>query len=130
MSNYTILAEDLLQTTPEDVDVTPIPYDFLQSNEIQLVSTYQKLQKASRRRNRILALVYAYYLGELIENMPNRKQRAYLNSYITEYYSKVSIRTYTIFEKVGISQIYRTRSTNLRLIHRLSHKDYISLTQD
>jgi len=46
MSNYTILAEDLLQTTPEDVDVTSIPYDFLQSNEIQLVSTYQKLQKA------------------------------------------------------------------------------------
>jgi hypothetical protein len=130
MSNYTILAENLLQTTPEDIDVAPTPYDFLQSSEIQLLNTYQKLQRASRRRNRILALIYAYYLGEILESMPNRKQRAYLNSHITEYYSRVSIRTYAIFEKVGIDQIYRTRSTSLRLIHRLSHKDYVSLTQD
>ena len=91
MSNYTLVAEDLSQTTPEDVDVAQLPYDFLQSNEVQLLNTYQKLQRASRRRNRILALVYAYYLGELIENLPNRKQRAYLNSHLTEYYSKVAI---------------------------------------
>ena len=130
MSAYTILVEDLLQNTPEDVDVAPAPYDLLQTTELQLLNTYQKLQKASRRKNRILTLVYAYYLGELIENISHRRQRAYLNSHLTKYYFKVSIRTYTIFGKVGISQIYKTRSTTLRLIHRLSHAEYVSLTQE
>src|SRR5581483_3585957 len=127
---YTILVEDLLQNTPADVDVAPAPYDLLQTTELQLLSTYQKLQRASRRRNRIMTLVHAYYLGELLETTPNRTQRSYLNSQITRYYSTVSTRTYSIFSKVGIHQIYRTRSTTLSLIRQLSHSDFIALTQD
>jgi hypothetical protein len=130
MATYTILVEDLLQNTPEDVDVAPAPYDLLQTTELQLLNTYQKLQRASRRRNRILTLVYAYYLGELLESIPSRTQRSYLISQITPYYYQASIRVYSIFVKSGISQIYRTRSTTLRLIRNMSSSDYLSLTQE
>ena len=130
MAAYTILVQDLSEDTPENVDVTPAPYDILQTTEVQISLTYQKLQRASRRKDRIMVLVYAYYLGELLENIPNRKQRAYLNSQVTEYYSKGARRTYSIFERMGVTQIYRTRSTKLSHIVQLSHAQFIALTQD
>jgi hypothetical protein len=130
MAAFTILVQDLSEDTPENVDVMPAPYDILQTTEVQISITYQKLQRASRRKNRILVLVYAFYLGELLENIPNRKQRSWLSSQITPYYSTASRRVYTIFEKMGVTQLYRTRSTILHLIYQMPHSDFITLTQD
>ena len=130
MAAYTILVQDLSEITPETINVTPAPYDILQTTELQISLTYQKLQRASRRKNRVMVLVYAYYLGELLENIPNRKQRSWLNSQITPYYSTASKRVYALFEKTGVTQIYRTQSTTLRLIYQMPHIDFISLTQD
>ena len=108
MTAYTILVQDLLQDTPENVDVTPAPYDLLQTCELQILTAYQKLQRSARRRDRIMTLTHAYYLGEILENIPNRSHRSYLNSHITKYYSLASRRTYLLFEKTGVQQIYRT----------------------
>jgi hypothetical protein len=130
MAAYAILVQDLIQSTPENVDVTPAPYDLLQTCELQTLTTYQKLQRSARRRDRIMTLTYAYYLGEILENIPNRSHRSYLNSQITKYYSLASRRTYLLFEKTGIQQIYRTRSITLRLIYQMPQSDFLSLTKD
>lgn len=130
MAVYTLFVQDLMCTTPENVDVTPAPFDLLQTFELQILTTYQKLQRSARRRDRIMTLVYAYYLGEILENITNRSQRSYLNSHITKYYSLASRRIYLLFEKPGIEQIYRTRSTTLRLIYQMPHSDFLSLTKD
>jgi hypothetical protein len=130
MAAYAILVQDLIQSTPEHVDVTPAPYDLLQTLELQFLTTYQKLQRSARRRDRIMTLAYAYYLGEMLENLSNRSQRSYLNSQITKYYSSASRRIYLLFEKTGIQQIYRTRSITLRLIYQMPQSDFLALTRD
>src|SRR6185369_6407776 len=130
MAAYAILIQDLTQDTPENVNVTPAPYNLLQTFDVQLLTTYQKLQRSARRRDRITTLTYAFYLGEILENTPNRSYRSYLNSQITKYYSLASRHTYLLFEKTGIEQIYRTRSITLRLIYQMPHSDFLSLTKD
>ena len=117
MAAYTILVQDLIEDTPENVNVIPAPYDIFQTTEVQILSTYQKLQRSARRKDRIMTLVYAYYLGEILENIPDRSHRSYLNSQITKYYSLASRRTYSLFEKTGVQQIYRTRFIILFLIY-------------
>lgn len=130
MAAYSILVQELLYDTPDNIDVAPAPYDLLQTSELQILNTYQKLQRFARRKDRIMSLVYAYYLGELLENNTNRRHRSYLNSYITKYYSLSSRRTYYLFEKTGIQQIYRTHATTLRLIYQMPRSDFLALTQD
>jgi hypothetical protein len=130
MAAYTILVQDLIQSTPENVDVTPVPYNPLQTFELQILTAYQKLQRSTRRRDRIMTLTHAYYLGEILENIPNRSHRSYLNSQITKYYSLASRCTYLLFEKTGIQQIYRTRSITLRLIYQMPQSDFLALTRD
>ena len=130
MAAYAILVQDLTQNTPEHINVTPAPYDLLQTTELQILTTYQKLQRSARRKNQIITLAHAYYLGEILENVLNRSHRSYLNSHITKYYSLASRRTYLLFEKTGIQQIYRTRSITLRLIYQMPQSDFLSLTKD
>jgi hypothetical protein len=127
---YTILLQDFSYDTPEDIDVIPSPSNILQTPETQVLHTYQKLQRSARRHDRIMTLVYAYYLGEILENNFSRSQRSYLNSHISKYYSLSSRRTYYLFEKVGVQQIYRTRSTTLSLIYRMKQSDFLALTED
>jgi hypothetical protein len=69
---YDLILDELLEETPEDVIITPPPYDSTTNLEMQILSTYQRLQRAARRKDRCMTLVYAYYLGEIIENIPNR----------------------------------------------------------
>jgi hypothetical protein len=40
MAAYTILVQDLIQSTSEHVDVTLAPYDLLQTLELQFLTTY------------------------------------------------------------------------------------------
>jgi hypothetical protein len=77
-----------------------------------------------------MTLVYAYYLGELLETNFNTAHRSYLNSHLSKYYSLASRRTYHLLEKSGIEQIYRTHTITLSLIHRMSRSDFLALTRD
>lgn len=119
-----LILEDLLATTPEFVQVTPIPYDLLQPIENQVLQTYRYMQRAIRMKNRILSLVYAYYLGELLEGIVNRSQQSYLNQHLTKYHLTGCRRTYSLFERSGIEQIWRTRHTTLTMITKLKFSEY------
>ncbi|CAG8782824.1 26113_t:CDS:2 [Gigaspora margarita] len=50
---------------------------------------------------------------ELIEEeLPLPIEHALYTQTITEYYRKVSIRTYQLFKTYGVESIYRTRNLN------------------
>ena len=70
-------------------------------------------------------LVYAYYLGELLEQYP--EERRISKRKISQYYYNASIRTYNIFAGIGVDQIFRTSNTTLAKIARLSASDYQAL---
>jgi hypothetical protein len=124
MSTYTILSQELSESTPDNVNVIPAPFDVLQPPEMQVLTTYHKLQRSARRKDRLMTLVYAYYLGELLEMTTNRGLRTYLNSHLTRYYSLVARRTYCLFEKTGVEQIYRTKKITMRQIYQMPFSDY------
>ena len=90
MATYSIFTQELIEDYPEMVTVTPAPYDLTQPPELQIMFTYQKLQRAARRKDRMATLVYAYYLGELLENNINRPQRRYFLSQTTIYFSRTA----------------------------------------
>jgi hypothetical protein len=127
MAYYSTFAQELTHDTPENVEVVPAPYDVSQTPEVQVISTYQRLQRSARRKDRKATLTHAYYLGELLELNTNRPLRALLNHQISRYYSLAARRTYYLFEKVGVEQIYRTRCITLRNVYMLFFSDYQSL---
>ena len=123
-TTYDLILDELLEDTPENVIVTPPPYDPTADIDTRIMSTYQRLQRSARCKDRCMILVYAYYLGELIENTLNRHYHGYLVNQISKYYSVTSRRTYYLFEKQGIAQIYRTRRLKLRMIYNLKSTEY------
>ena len=73
MKTFTeIIIQDLLETTVQETQQIPIPYNISDSQELQISQTYYSMKHAIRTRKRIKLLVYAYYLGELLENLSNR----------------------------------------------------------
>jgi hypothetical protein len=119
-----LILDDLLATTPEIVQVTPAPHDPTQSIDTQVLQTYRCMQCALRMKNRILSLAYAYYLGELLENIVSRPQQSYLNKQLTKYHLTACRRTYGLFEKFGLEQIWRTKHITLVMVSKLKFNDY------
>ncbi|CAG8796093.1 29912_t:CDS:1, partial [Gigaspora margarita] len=83
--------------------VSTIPYSTDSSIPLltRVTKTYTKLLSVgSSRRKR--QLIYAYYLGELLQEEPETSEELRVcRQKITAYYYKVAIRTYNIFKDLG-----------------------------
>lgn len=119
-----ILITDLMESSPENIQPIPIPYDLSQSIDVQIQQLYESIRYATRRKHRILSLVYAYHLGELLENISNHQQQIQASRQLSKYYRNACRRLYYIFYPYGINQIWRTKRITLKLIYRLSFEDY------
>ena len=125
MKTFTeVIIQDLLETTVQETQQIPIPYNISDSQELQISQTYYSIKHAIRTRKRIKSLVYAYYLGELLENLSNRSQQTMLLRRITKYHKLASRRIYYIFLTNGIEQIWKTKKITLNIVYKLSFTDY------
>jgi hypothetical protein len=125
---YDQILDDLLQTTPENVTMILPSIDDTQTPELQILHRYRLLQRATRRRDRQMTLLHAYYIGELLDQIVNRRQHGFVSNSLSTYYKIVCTRTFYLFEKTGVEQIMRTRKTTLRSIYRLKAADFQLLT--
>ena len=75
-------------------------------------------------------MAYAYYLGELLENTTDHVQQSYLSKQLSKYHLSVCRRTFGLFEKFGIEQIWRTKHTTLTMISKLKFSDYQLIISD
>lgn len=116
--------DDLLETTPENVNINLPTMDLTQAPEIQLMCRYRLLQRATRRRDRQLSLIHAYLLGELLDQTTDRHQHGFLSNQLSPYYKQACMRTYYLFERTGIEQIMRTKKTTLRSIAKLKANEF------
>src|ERR1043165_3284941 len=124
MTPYEIICQELASEISINGELTPPPYNE-NANEIdKLTITYRYLLRAQRVKQRKKALVYAYYLGKIIEanNLPIRTPK----QIISEHYYQTSIRVYYIFE-LNPHQIEQTTSITLSLIRKLTSVEYRSL---
>ena len=127
-----LVLRELEETEPANVNVEPPPYDRRDKTKKKVRKTYQALMNTARLRNnetnRIRTLVYAYYLGELLETKPKTPaQRTVLTNLLTRHYEKAATRVYKIFSPYGIDAIYRTKLLVLSSIPRLRTSDLIFL---
>jgi hypothetical protein len=114
-----------LTTVSTNTSPAPLcPYDPLGEWTLQLISVYRLLLRAKRTRHRINTLIYAYYLGQLLENAESPAQRTSGLQTLTKYYAGVAVRTYYIFSKWDISQVYHTTTLTLRNISQLKFAEY------
>ncbi|CAG8836321.1 7237_t:CDS:1, partial [Cetraspora pellucida] len=111
-------------------DIKIIPPSYEQSSKLQnkIITLWRGLARAGRLKNRINALIYAFYLGQLLETV-TKTERTKCYKLLTRYFISVSVRTYYIFEKLGIEQIYRTSTMNLRMISRLGSEEFQNLVK-
>ena len=124
---YQTVFADMLQTEPQFVPTIPCSTDSSMPLLTRVTKTYTKLLSVgSRRRKR--QLVYAYYLGELLQEEPETPEelRACRRK-ITAYYYKGAIRTYNIFKDLGVHQLQRMARTTLRIIKELPEAEYQAL---
>ena len=126
-ASFQFILEDLSEIEPIDPIVSPIPYDDSIPIPARIPMIFRQLLKAKRMNNRILILEKAFYIGQLIEEELTLAQRTLVKTTLSEYYYRVCVWTYCIFEVPGIQQIYRTKNASLTLISRLKAPEYRKL---
>jgi hypothetical protein len=103
------------------------PYENTDEFAVKIQKTYRFLLRAKRLKNRIATLEFAFYIGQLLEAHATPSERTFHKNILSEHYLKICVRTYYIFEALGIEQIYRTRLTTTTIISRLSSTEYKEL---
>ncbi|KAF0553168.1 hypothetical protein F8M41_020551 [Gigaspora margarita] len=71
-----VVTFELNNTQPADVTIDPVPYSPYDSFQEKIDKTCQKLiQLAYYRSHQKKLLIYAYYLGELLQGVPSPTER-------------------------------------------------------
>ena len=58
--------QDLLTVGSYTIQQIPCPYNFADNWEISMQNIYSKFKDKIKHRQRIMTMVYTYYIGELI----------------------------------------------------------------
>jgi hypothetical protein len=119
----TILAE-LAETNPLTPITLPNPYQENKNLEENIINMFQYLLRMAKRKERLLTLAIAYYIGEAIEYRPKTPtERTVATQKLTQYYSDCCLRIFEVYEPLGIDQIYRTTEVKLGYFRRIKIGD-------
>jgi len=117
------MVDDLKRRTPENPVVLGNPYNEDLTIERNIQQIYRHLLRSIRTGNRILSLVNAYYIGEILEVTALSHERTSIRRILTPYYVEVIRHLYNIYEPLGVEQLYRTKDlkiSHFRKIPRLN----------
>jgi len=129
-TNFEIVLKELQTPITVLEKIWPIepPYQTDASLTRKVQTTYQTLLRSTRMRNRILSLVNAFYLGQLIDDVTiSPAQRTLQMSTITKHYYRTAIRVYHLFENIGVQRIFDTQCLTLTIVRRLKSSEYQAL---
>jgi len=123
--------QDLLSIGSHTIQQIPCPYNFADNWELSMQNIYSKFKDKIKRRQRIMTMVYAYYLGELIHLSvtPREKWLEFVNlkQIRREYHYYLGIiRVYTLF-KTDVNQIYQTTYLSYRMLLDMRTSEYRNL---
>jgi hypothetical protein len=121
---------DLIEENPSIIELPPLHVNEIWTSEQKFSHLYLQLQRKARLKQRQLTLYYAFYIGELIESITSRSQKAVFRSQMTTHFYQGCIRTYYIFLNVGIKQIFRSKIITLVMLKKLRSQDFQSICQD
>jgi predicted membrane-bound dolichyl-phosphate-mannose-protein mannosyltransferase len=125
--------QDLIQIGSYTLKQIDRPYNSSDSWEQSVQNVHQHLRNEMKQRNRIMIMVYGYYLGELIQSSitPRDKWQEFVRNFkvSTEYYLYFgSTQIYKLF-KDNSAQIYQTSTLSFCALFRMKIHDYEELIQ-
>ena len=123
--------QDILVVGSYTIQQIPCPYNLLDNWEISMQSVYSKFKDKIRRRQRIMTMIYAFYVGELINLSVTPREKwlefVQLKQIQREHhYYKGITRVYDLF-KSNVEQIYRTSYLSYRKLLNMKAYEYREL---
>ena len=128
---YLRILADIMETQPPDPIISPDPFISTQSLVANARMFFRLIRLSLQTRNRIGALINAYYLGYLLEiraSTPNERKQC--RKVLTQHYRYASTRIYNIFSILGVQQISRTQRVDFWSYKHLSSPEYNQLLMD
>src|SRR4051794_6751834 len=101
-------------------------YEEGQGNKQKLKLAYQSLKRSIKRKDRLNALVNAYFLGKVLNKTDSPRQEYQLKKELTSHYITIAENAYILFE-VDPIQILRTIKLDIRDVRRTRKKDIIDI---
>src|SRR3954452_312105 len=95
-------------------------------NKQKLKLAYQSLRRSIKRKDRLKALVNAYFLGKVLNETDGPRQEYQLKKELTSHYITMAENAYILFE-VDPIQIIRTIKLDIRDVQRTRKKDIIDI---
>src|SRR5277367_2221244 len=127
---YQIVYDDLSQTSSTNPILITPPYNQNDDIKQKTKDAFKSLRRAIKVENKILSLVNTFYLGQLMEVTESSVERTICRNLVSEHYHKIAIKTYYIYEVLGVLQIQRSKFITISIILRLKKLDYKKLIND
>jgi hypothetical protein len=113
MESFTLndlILQDLQRNVNLERTIEPIkPYTDEMPYDQKIKQTYRALLKARRVKNRLLILINAFFLGQLLDDEDvSPAQRTLQSQTLTAHYYQCSTRVFHLFENSGAKQILNT----------------------
>ena len=124
--DFTDIFMDIQQTLPEEITLPPPPYSNESDFKEKFTATYQSLMRSIHLRDRLLALVNSFFLGQLLNQLQTPGARIAYKKKMTVHYATMVENTFDIFEHCPI-QIMRTTELNVQIIKKLKKNQVLEL---
>lgn len=122
-----LILQEMQRPLLEGMFEPPRPYTPNMTIDEKVKRTYRSLLKARRVKNRILILLNAFFLGQLLNDDILPAQRTLQCQTMTTHYHQSATRIYHLFETVGIQQIMVTQALTLTWIRKLKSSEFQDL---
>ena len=127
MNNYDLILQDVQRNNDDEIVLLPL-HNIEEDPKLQVKFLVRQLRRAKSMNNRKEMLLNAWYIGEVIETRTTTlTERTLCLKILSQYYQKVVIRLYYIFEFLGAEQIERSMNTTLTMISKLNNSQYVNL---
>jgi len=117
---------DLLAVAPLNPGPLVPPYEEGQEDKLKLRFTYQALRRSIKRKDRMTALINAYFLGKVLNETEGPRREYQLKKELTSHYITMAENAYILFEMDPL-QILRTEKLDIRDVRRTRRKDVVNL---
>src|SRR5215813_5448490 len=130
MNDYDLILQDLQQTNDQSVSLIPL-HSREDDPKSQVKYLMRQLRRAKSMNNKREMLVNAWYIGEVIETRTTSlAERVLCLKMMLQYYQKVVIRLYYIFEFLGDKILNCSTNITLAMVSKLNNSQYITLQQE
>ena len=104
---------ELLAVVPLNPGPLVSPYEEGLENKQKVKFAYQALKRSIKRKDRMTALINAYFLGKVLNETEGPRQEYQLKKELTAHYITMAENAYILFE-IDPVQILRTEKLDIR----------------